>query len=160
MNKCIIVGRLTKEPELKRTSTDIPYVQFTLAVNRKFQNKQSGERQADFINCVAWRQSAELLARYVHKGNQIGVEGSIQTRNYQDQMGQTHYVTEVAVESISFLEPKSAQQNYMGANPFGDFNQMPQQPSYRQPLPNNHEQEDPFGDINSQYEISNDDLPF
>lgn len=157
MNKCILVGRITKDPEVKRTSSDLPYCQFTLAVNRKYQNKQTSERQADFINCIAWRQSAELLGRFIHKGNQIGVEGSIQTRSYDDQQGVRHFVTEVAVESIYFLEPKGGNQSPQSSDFGMSQPSFGPQPSYNQ---QSNKQEDPFSDIQSQYDISNDDLPF
>ena len=81
MNKVILIGRLTKDPELRKTPTDVSVCQFTIAVNRPFQ-QQGGERQADFINCIAWRNQAENLAKYIKKGGQIAVEGSIQTRIY------------------------------------------------------------------------------
>lgn len=105
MNKVILIGRLTKDPELKKTPTDVSVTQFTLAVNRTYQDK-NGERQADFINCLAWRTQAENLCKYIKKGGQIAVEGSIQTRNYDDQNGVRKYATEVACDLITFLEHK------------------------------------------------------
>ena len=81
MNKVILIGRLTKDPELRKTPTDVSVCQFTIAVNRAFQ-QSNGERQADFINCIAWRNQAENLAKYIKKGGQIAVDGSIQTRSY------------------------------------------------------------------------------
>ena len=90
MNKVILIGRLTKDPELRRTPTDVSVVQFTIAVNRAYQ--QNGEKQADFINCVAWRNQAENLAKYIKKGGQIAVEGSIQTRSYDDPNGVRKFV--------------------------------------------------------------------
>ena len=92
MNKVILTGRLTKDPELKKTSSGISYVQFNLAVNRNYVSK-SGERQADFINCVVWRVQADNLAKYIKKGGLIGVEGEIQTRTYDDQNGIRKYIT-------------------------------------------------------------------
>ena len=91
MNNVTLVGRLTKDPELRRTPTDVPVVQFTIAVNRNYQNK-NGERQADFISCVAWRNQAENLARYIKKGGLLGVEGNLQTRTYDDQGGVRRYI--------------------------------------------------------------------
>lgn len=152
MNKCILVGRITKDPEVRTVNGGISVCQFTIAVNRKFQNPQ-GERKADFINCVAWRQSAELLGKYIHKGNQIGVEGSIQTRSYQNQQGQPVYVTEVAVESISFLEPKG---NTQSVSPMDQGRDIFAQPS----APKASSNEDAFEDLKSSYDISNDDLAF
>ena len=120
MNKVILVGRITKDPEVRYTSSDIAVCQFTLAVNRKFQS--NGERQADFINCVAWRQSAELLGKYIKKGSQIGVEGQIQVRNYEDNGGVKRYVTEVICDSITFLESKNSRDNSYG----GGYNDIEQ----------------------------------
>ncbi len=105
MNRVILVGRITKDPEQKMTQSNIPVVSFTLAVNRQFAD-QSGERQADFIQCVVWRKQAENLARYVKKGALLGIEGRIQTRQYEADNG-TRYVTEVVCDSVQFLESKS-----------------------------------------------------
>lgn len=153
MNRAILVGRLTRDPELRHTNNDIPVCQFTVAVNRPYQGR-SGERQADFINCVAWRNQAENLARYMRKGSLIGVEGSIQTRSYDDANGMRRYVTEVVCDSIHFLESKNARQDY---NPFPDFNQY-ETPSYNQRPQEEHK--DPFENLSSQFDVSNDDLPF
>jgi single-strand DNA-binding protein len=107
MNRVILVGRITKDPEVKTTQSNIPVVTFTLAVNRQFAD-QSGERQADFIQCVVWRKQAENLARFVKKGALLGVEGRIQTRQYEAENG-TRYVTEVVCDSVQFLESKGEQ---------------------------------------------------
>lgn len=104
MNRVILVGRITKDPEVKSTQSNIPVVTFTLAVNRQFSD-QSGEKQADFIQCVVWRKQAENLARFVKKGALLGVEGRIQTRQYEAENG-TRYVTEVVCDSVQFLESK------------------------------------------------------
>ncbi|MBE0701270.1 MAG: single-stranded DNA-binding protein [Acholeplasmataceae bacterium] len=104
INRTILVGRITKDPEVKTTQSNIPVVTFTLAVNRQFTD-QSGERQADFIQCVVWRKQAENLARFVKKGALLGVEGRIQTRQYEADNG-TRYVTEVVCDSIQFLESR------------------------------------------------------
>ena len=103
MNKCEIVGRLTKDPEIKMTTTQTPYCNFTIAVDRKFKDA-NGQRQADFISCVAWRQTASFIQKYFRKGSRIGIVGSIQTRNYEDQNGQKHYITEVLAEEAEFVE--------------------------------------------------------
>ncbi|MBN2268900.1 MAG: single-stranded DNA-binding protein [Acholeplasmataceae bacterium] len=105
MNRVILVGRITKDPELKMTQSNIAVCSFTLAVNRQFTD-QSGERQADFIQCVVWRKQAENLERFVKKGALLGVEGRIQTRQYETDNG-TRYVTEVLCDSIQFLESRS-----------------------------------------------------
>lgn len=106
MNSVQLIGRLTREVDLKFTSSGIAVGTFTLAVNRNFTNQQ-GEREADFINCVIWRKSAENFANFTRKGSQVGVEGRIQTRNYENQQGQRVYVTEIVVDQFHLLEPKS-----------------------------------------------------
>lgn len=105
INRVILVGRITKDPEIKSTQSNIPVVSFTLAVNRQFSD-QSGEKQADFIQCVVWRKQAENLARFVKKGALLGIEGRIQTRQYEADNGM-RYVTEVVCDSVQFLESKA-----------------------------------------------------
>jgi single-strand DNA-binding protein len=119
MNKVILIGRLTKDPELKKTNSGLSYVQFNLAVNRNYTNK-SGEKQADFINCVVWRVQADNLVKYIKKGGLIGIEGEIQTRTYDDKNGTKKYITEVLCNSIEFLEPKS-QQSKSNYDPFEEI---------------------------------------
>ncbi len=104
MNKAILVGRLTRDPELKTTGSGTSVCSFTVAVNRRFKNAE-GNYDADFINCVAWRQQAEFLAKYFAKGSMVGLVGSIQTRNYEKD-GQRVYVTEVSCDEIHFVESK------------------------------------------------------
>ena len=110
MNRVVLVGRITKDPEIRYTRDNIPVVQFTLAVNRQFSG-QDGEKKADFINCVVFRQQAENLAKFIRKGGQLGVDGRIQVRSYQDNGGVTRYVTEVVCDQIQFLEPKGSREN-------------------------------------------------
>ena len=156
MNKVLLTGRLTKDPELKHTNTGIAVVQFTLAVNRTYASR-SGEKQADFISCVVWRYAAENLAKYIRKGGLIAVEGEIQTRNYEDNNGVKHYVTEVVCSNVEFLESKPSGQRTQGFDGFNDVNQF-NVPSYQESrTPAN---EDPFKDIQSNFDITNDDLPF
>ena len=107
INKVILVGRITKDPELKSTQSNINFVNFTIAVNRQFTD-QSGERQADFIQCIVWRRQAENLARFIKKGALLGVEGRIQTRTYEADNG-TRYITEAVCDSVQFLENKGEQ---------------------------------------------------
>lgn len=113
MNKAILVGRLTKDIEARTTQNGTVCAQFTVAVDRRFKDS-NGQRQADFINCVAWRQTAQFIAQYFKKGNKIGIVGSIQTRTYDDQNGKKVYVTEVLVDEAEFIEsqqkPTQAQQ--------------------------------------------------
>ena len=103
MNKVELVGRLTKDPEVKLTSNQTQFCNFTIAVDRRFKDA-NGQRQADFINCVAWRQTAVFIQKYFHKGNRIGLVGSIQTRSYDDQSGQKKFITEVVVDEAEFVE--------------------------------------------------------
>lgn len=105
MNNANLIGRLVKDIELKYTSNNKAFANFTLAVNRKF-TKQGEEKQADFISCQAWDKVAELLSKYTSKGSNLAVEGRIQTRTWDDNDGKKHYVTEVIVEDITFVEPK------------------------------------------------------
>jgi len=127
INRVVLVGRLTRDPELRYTANNIANLRFTVAVNRQFTN-QSGERQADFIGCVAWRSQAENMARFLRKGSLIGVEGRIETGSYQAQDGQMRYTTDVIADSVQFLEPRGAAGSH-GAQPgFGgsdNFNQFP-----------------------------------
>lgn len=104
LNRVVLVGRITKDPELRTTQSNISVVAFTLAVNRPFMDQQ-GERQADFIQCVVWRKQAENLAKYVRKGMLLGVDGRIQTRTYEAETG-TRYITEVVCDSVQFLESR------------------------------------------------------
>lgn len=103
INNVVLVGRLVRDLELKYTGSGLAFMQFTLAVNRKFKN-QDGEREADFINCVIWRQQAENLANWGFKGALLGITGTIQTRNFENQQGQRVYVTEVIADSFQLLE--------------------------------------------------------
>ncbi|NSO48121.1 single-stranded DNA-binding protein, partial [Enterococcus faecalis] len=109
INNVTLVGRLTKDCDLRYTSSGVAVAAFTLAVNRNFTN-QNGEREADYIQCVIWRKPAETLANYTRKGTLVGLVGRLQTRNYENQQGQRIYVTEVVVESFQLLESKEVSQ--------------------------------------------------
>lgn len=104
MNTCVIVGRVTKDIEMRKTQSGKSVVSFTVAVNRRGQ-----DAGADFIPCVAWNKTAELLARYVHKGDRVGIEGSISTRNYTDNSGQKRYITEVLAHTVEFMQDRKEQ---------------------------------------------------
>jgi single-strand DNA-binding protein len=108
-NKVIIGGRLTADPELKTTNSGVSVASFSVAVNRRFGNKNGEEQQADFINVTAWRQQAELVTRYFKKGSSICVVGSIQTRNWTDQTGNKRYTTEILADNIRLLDKKGSQ---------------------------------------------------
>ena len=105
MNKILLIGRLTKDPELRYTQSGTAVASFTLAVNRSFAN-QNGEREADFINCVAWQKAAEFVSQYFKKGQQMALEGRLQVRSYDDNNGQRRWVTEVVVEQVEFAGSK------------------------------------------------------
>ncbi len=168
INRVLLVGRLTKDPELKYTPNGIASCRFTVAVNRAFQNQQ-GEREADFINCQAWRKHAENLANFMKKGSLIGLEGRIQTGSYEGQDGKRVYTTDVVADSIQFLEPKNGTGGSQGAsnhesstNTGGQY----QGSSQRQYGGNNNQpnysraDEDPFANSKGPIEVSQDDLPF
>lgn len=115
MNKWCGIGRLTKEPELKLTANQTAFCNFTIAVDRRFKDA-NGQRQADFINCVAWRQTAQFIAKYFHKGNKIALSGSIQTRSFDDQNGQKRFVTEVVIDEAEFVESQASSQPAPASN--------------------------------------------
>ncbi|HEL1765034.1 TPA: single-stranded DNA-binding protein [Streptococcus suis] len=116
INNVVLVGRLTRDVELRYTPSNQAVATFTLAVNRNFKNQSTGEREADFINCVMWRQQAENLANWTKKGHLIGITGRIQTRNYDNQQGQRVYVTEVVAESFQVLEKRDNTANHSSMN--------------------------------------------
>lgn len=137
LNRVILIGRLTKDPELRYTPAGVAVCQFTLAVDRPF--TKDGEREADFIPVVTWRQLAETCANYLRKGRLTAVEGRIQVRNYENSEGKRVYVTEVIADNVRFLE-SGRQEN--GQSESRSSNQ------------------DPFSDDGKPIDISNDDLPF
>jgi single-strand DNA-binding protein len=106
LNKVILGGRLTADPELKQTPSNIPVCQFSIAINRKKQKDQT-EQQADFINCVAWRTTAEFISKYFRKGSSICVIGAIQTRSWTDQQNNKRYATEVVIDEVMFVDSKN-----------------------------------------------------
>lgn len=153
MNRVVLVGRLTADPQLRYTPSGVPVATFTLAVNRNF--KSEGQPDADFINCVVWKKPAESTANYLKKGSLAGVDGRIQTRHYDGQDGKRVYVTEVVAESVQFLEPKrdvQQQNNQTHANTSGTNQNRPQGGQTRVDT-------DPFSN-DGQINISDDDLPF
>ncbi|OLO42153.1 single-stranded DNA-binding protein [Alkalihalophilus pseudofirmus] len=166
INRVVLVGRLTKDPELRYTPNGVAVANFTLAVNRTFTNQQ-GDREADFINCIIWRKPAENVANYLKKGSLAGVEGRIQTRSYDNNEGRRVFVTEVVADSVQFLEPRGTGG---GGGPQGNdsYNRGPAptgQGGYGQQNPNSNRNqsrldEDPFASDGSSIDISDDDLPF
>ena len=109
LNRVILFGRLTKDVDLRRTQTGVAVARFTVACDRQFANKQTGEREADFIECVAWRQTADFVARYFSKGAAITVEGTLQNNNYEDKNGTKHYSYVVIAEQVGFGGSKQEQ---------------------------------------------------
>lgn len=160
INSTVLVGRLTRDPELKFTQSNIAVASFSLAVNRTFKDA-NGEREADFINCVIWRQQAEHLANWAKKGALIGITGRIQTRSYENQQGQRVYVTEVVAENFQILESRNSQGNQQHqGNSFQNGNS-----SQGEIVNNGYNQQAPnFGRSNSMQgnpmDISDDMLPF
>ncbi|HDJ2935887.1 TPA: single-stranded DNA-binding protein [Staphylococcus aureus] len=144
LNRAVLVGRLTKDPELRSAPNGVNVGTFTLAVNRTFTNAQ-GEREADFINVVVFKKQAENVKNYLSKGSLAGVDGRLQTRSYENKVGQRVFVTEVLADSVQFLEPKS--------------NNQQQNNSYNTPQ-NNQQQNNPFANANGPIEINENDLPF
>lgn len=126
MNRVILVGNLAADPEMRTTQSGITCASFRVAVQRRFANQQ-GVREADFINCVAWRQTAEFIHKYFIKGNKIGLVGSLQTRSYDAQDGSKRYVTEVLVDEVEFVSPKSEAQNSNPSAGEQGYSRQPQQ---------------------------------
>ncbi|MCD7640688.1 single-stranded DNA-binding protein [Listeria monocytogenes] len=159
MNRVVLVGRLTKDPELRYTPAGVAVATFTLAVNRPFKNGQ-GEQVADFIQCVVWRKLAENAANFLKKGSLAGVDGRVQTRNYEGNDGKRVYVTEIAAESVQFLEPKNNHAEGFTSNNNQNrskYSNDSQTSSYRaDSSQNNNVQPENSKPIN----ISDDDLPF
>lgn len=142
INRVVLTGRLTRDVDLRYTQGGSAVATFNLAVDRRFTNQQ-GEREADFVSCVIWRKPAENFANFFHKGSLVGIEGRIQTRNYENKQGQRVYVTEVIVENFSFLEAKNSTGNG----------------SYQNNRPQNNTS-DPFANNGDSIDIQDDDLPF
>lgn len=144
MNKVFLIGRLTREPELRYTESNIPVAMFTLAVNRSFTNND-GEREADFINIVVWNKKAENAKNYLNKGSRVAIDGRIQTRSYDDQNGQRRYITEVVANQVEFLVSKK-ESNVNDE----DINSNDKQ----------QEEVNPFAEFGEQISIDPDELPF
>lgn len=155
INNVVVVGRLTRAVDLRYTSNGTAYASFTLAVDRDFKN-QNGEKETDFINCVMWRKPAENLANYTKKGSLIGIEGRIQTRNYDNQQGQRVYVTEVLAERFHFLESSKTANNDVLSN--GDTNTLGV--NKNQNSTGNFAKNDPFMTNGETFDVQDSELPF
>lgn len=160
MNKCILIGNLTKDPELRTTtSTGTSICSFTIAVSRRFVSAQ-GEREADFIPIVVWRNLAENCAKYLRKGSQVAVCGSIQTRTYDANDGTRRYVTEVVADEVKFLNRIAGRDGSTGApQQGGGYAASPQQGVYQAPAAPAPRQGGGFRDTSDMQEID-EDLPF
>lgn len=171
INRAVLVGRLTRDPELRYTANGAAVASFTVAVNRQFTNSQ-GEREADFINCTIWRKAAENFANFTNKGSLVGIEGRIQTSSYENQQGQRVYRTDVNVDNFSLLESRSesekrnsgngssnnANQNQANQSPYGNNNN--QSNNNNKSNNSNNNMSDPFAGNSKPIDISDDSLPF
>lgn len=156
MNRVDLVGRLTRDPELRHTTSGRAVCQISLAINRTFTN-QNGEREADFINVVVWDKQAENVSKYVTKGRLVSVEGRLQSRSYDDKDGKKVYVTEVVANNVQFLSAggnTNSQPQVQESNPF-DFDSVPSAPTQTVSV-----EKDPFESFGESVTISDNDLPF
>lgn len=149
MNKIILIGRLTKEPELKYTQSGTAVASFNLAVDRKFTN-QNGDREADFINCVAWNKTAEFISEYFHKGKQMALEGRLQVRSYDGNDGQRHWVTEVVAEQVEFVGSKNDSNSNRSSGGTGNTSGST----------GNGSGNDPYAGLGQEVIFDDQDLPF
>ena len=149
LNKVVLAGRLTSDPELRQTPSGVSVTSFSIAINRRFsRNNEQGEQQTDFINVVAWRQTAEFITKYFRKGSAICVTGSIQTRSWQDQQGQKRYATDVVIDEAMFVDSRNESNNAQGSYVPDAYNATPSFSSTSSTAPN-------FEELNT-----DDDLPF
>lgn len=166
INRVVLIGRLTRDPEIRKTQSGTSVCSFTLAVNRR--QNQDGTQDADFINCVAWNKLADNVQLYQKKGNQLGVEGRINTRSYDNQQGQKVYVTEVVAENVQFLTPRndSNEQNTLGVTNAYGAQSYAQNQSYGTQTSNHNQSKVQYAQSLTQQaevdalEIASDDLPF
>lgn len=165
MNRVTLVGRITRDPELRTSPSNVSFVAFAIAVNRVGVNN-NGEREADFINCVAFNRQADNLARFIKKGNLIGVEGKLQTRRYQATDGSSRVATEVICDMVHFLESRGTGNSQGGYNDYSAYEprnngfqtqSFAEQPRQEAPV---QQPVNPFDDIKNQFDITDDDLPF
>ncbi|EDX41578.1 single-stranded DNA-binding protein [Limosilactobacillus reuteri] len=163
LNRAILTGRLTRDPELRYTTSGTAVVQATIAVDRQFKNQQ-GEREADFINLVIWRKAAENFANFTHKGSLVGIDGRIQTRTYENKQGQRVYVTEINVDSFSLLEPRQ-ENNQQPNNNYSS--QAPNNNATSNSSRQNQNAQSNYGNQNNDFDnggqsidLADDELPF
>ena len=160
MNKVFLIGRLTRDPELRYTGNNTAVASFSIAVNRNFTN-QSGEREADFINIVVWRKQAENVKNYLTQGSQVAIDGRIQTRSYDDQDGKKRYVTEVIADNVEFLWSKGQSSSASTSTESRTSSTEPTPYDFATPeQKTTNVDSNPFADFGSSIEISDDELPF
>lgn len=154
MNRVMLIGRLTAKPELRYTGSNVPYARFTVAVNRQF-NNQDGNREADFINVIVWRKQAEVICNYFDKGNQIAIEGRLQTGSYDAQDGSKRYTTDVVLDQFHFIESRAqreASSNYSA--PVDNVSPY----DYQEPTNDVSVENDPFADFGDSVSIDDNFL--
>ena len=159
MNKVVLIGRLTRDPELRYTGSNTAVATFSLAVNRNFTNQQ-GEREADFINIVVWRKQAENVKNYLSQGSQVAIEGRIQTRSYDDNNGQKRYVTEVVADNVEFLSSKNSPNSSNGGSNSQSSDPTPYDFGPAPEPKGTNVDSNPFADFGASIEVSDDELPF
>lgn len=146
LNRVTLVGRITKDPEIRHTQSGVAVSTFTIAVSRPYTN-QSGEKEADFIQCVVWRKQAENMSKYVTKGSLLGIDGRIQTRSYDAQDGSKRYITEIVCDNVTYLDTRNTSEN--------DNDEYQYDDSYSQV-----EKEETVAQKSDKVDFSDDDLPF
>ncbi|QHZ54047.1 single-stranded DNA-binding protein [Paenibacillus larvae] len=151
MNRVVLIGRLTRDPELRYTPSGVAVTQFTLAVDRPYMNQQTRERETDFINIVVWRKLAENCNNYLRKGRLTAVEGRVQVRNYENKEGRKVYVTEIVADNVRFLESNNAGNRDKNEGSYSNEQYSGGSQSGKK---------DPFLDDSTPIDISDDDLPF
>lgn len=157
MNKAFLIGRLTRDPELRYSSSNAAIVNFSIAIDRQYTNNQ-GQRETDFINIVAFQKQAENIKKYVFKGSLVAVDGRIQTRNYEDKDGKRVYVTEVVADRVQFLDSKGSSSNTMEKS--AEDTVSPADFQTENSSNETNVSDDVFADFGSSIEISDDDIAF
>ena len=157
MNKAFLIGRLTRDPELRYSSSNAAIVNFSIALDRQYTNNQE-QRETDFINIVAFQKQAENIKKYVSKGSLVAVDGRIQTRNYEDKDGKRVYVTEVVADRVQFLDSRNSGNTV--SNDVSEDNVSPADFQDNSPISETNISDDVFADFGSSIEISDDDIAF
>ena len=163
MNKVVLIGRLTRDPELRYTGNNTPVASFSLAVNRNYSNQQ-GEREADFINIVVWRKQAENVKNYLTQGSQVAIDGRLQTRTYDDQNGQRRYITEVIADNVTFLSSRAGgsqiPESSSNTSSYTANNAVPNNGMANNDIVTADLDMDPYAAMGNEVSLTDDDLPF